>query len=109
MRFQRKLQGRGDTERNSEIIELLTDKGTTEDKMVGWRHRLNGHEFEQTPWDDEGQGSLEWYSPWGQKQLDTTKPLNNNNKKFVCLTHSEAEQTELLGSEAMKGLLHGSS
>ena len=33
-------------------------KGTTEDEMVGWHHRLNGHEFEQTPGDDEGQGSL---------------------------------------------------
>ena len=34
------------------------EKGTTENKMVGWHHRLNGHEFEQTPGDDEGQGSL---------------------------------------------------
>ena len=33
-------------------------KGTTEDEMVEWHHRLNGHEFEQTPGDDEGQGSL---------------------------------------------------
>ena len=31
-------------------------KGTTEDKMVGWHHQLNGHEFEQTPGDSEGQG-----------------------------------------------------
>ena len=31
--------------------------GTTEDEMVGWHHRLNGHEFEQTPGDSEGQGS----------------------------------------------------
>ena len=30
----------------------------TEDEMVGWHHGLNGHEFEQTPRDDEGQGSL---------------------------------------------------
>ena len=30
----------------------------TEDEMVGWHHRLNGHEFEQTPGDSEGQGSL---------------------------------------------------
>ena len=33
-------------------------KGTTEDEMVGWHHQLNGHEFEQTPGDGEGQGSL---------------------------------------------------
>ena len=36
----------------------------TEDEMVGWHHRLNGHESEQTP-DGEGQGSLVCYSPWG--------------------------------------------
>ena len=34
------------------------EKGTTEDEMVGWHHWLNGHEFEQTPEDGEGQGSL---------------------------------------------------
>ena len=34
------------------------EKGTTEDEMVGWYHQLNGHEFEQSPGDSEGQGSL---------------------------------------------------
>ena len=34
------------------------EKGTTEDEMIGSHHRLNGHEFEQTPGDDEGHGSL---------------------------------------------------
>ena len=34
-------------------------KGTTEDKMAGWHHQLNGHEFEQAPRDGEGQGSME--------------------------------------------------
>ena len=38
------------------------EKGTTEDEMVGWHHRLNGHEFEQAPGDSEGQGSLVCYS-----------------------------------------------
>ena len=47
-------------------------KGTTEDEMVGWHHRLNGHEFEQTPRDSEGQRSLACCSPWGRKELDTT-------------------------------------
>ena len=37
-------------------------EGVTEDKMVGWHHQLNGHEFEQTLEDDEGQGSLACYS-----------------------------------------------
>ena len=51
----------------------------TEDKMVKWPHQLNGHEFEQTSRDSEGQGSLECCSPWGHKELDTTEHLNNND------------------------------
>ena len=47
--------------------------------MVGWHHRLNGHVFEQTLGDGEGQGSLACCSPWDHKQLDTTERLNNNN------------------------------
>ena len=39
------------------------EKGTTEDEMVRWHHRLHGHEFEQIPGDDEGQGNLVCYSP----------------------------------------------
>ena len=49
----------------------------TEDKMIGWHHELNGHEFEQTLGDREGQGSLECYSPWGHEELDMTEQLNN--------------------------------
>ena len=48
------------------------EKGTTEDEMVGWHHWLNGHEFEQTLGNGEGQGSLVCCSPWGCKELDTT-------------------------------------
>ena len=40
----------------------------TEDEMVGWRHRVNGHEFVQTLGDTEGQGILVCCSPWGRKQ-----------------------------------------
>ena len=54
-------------------------KGTTEDKIVGWHHRLNGHDFEQALGGGEGQGSLVCCSPWGHKESDTTKQLNNNN------------------------------
>ena len=50
----------------------------TEDEMVGWPHRLNGHEFEQTPGVGAGQGSLECCSPWGRKESDITEKLNNN-------------------------------
>ena len=52
---------------------LQEDKGATEDEMVGWHHRLSGHEFEQTLGDSEGQGSLACCSPWGHKESDTTK------------------------------------
>ena len=47
--------------------------------MVEWHHQLNGHEFEQTPRDSEGQGSLACCSPWGCKESDMTEQLNNNN------------------------------
>ena len=43
------------------------EKGTTEDEMVGWHHRLNGHEFEQTLGVSDGKGSLACCSPWGHK------------------------------------------
>ena len=56
------------------------EKGMTEDEMVGWHHRLNGHGFEQTPGDGEEQGSLVCCSPWGHKELDMTEWLNNNNR-----------------------------
>ena len=52
-------------------------KRLTEAEMVGWHHWLNGHEFEKTPGDNEGQGSLVCCSPRGCKQLDKTEPLNN--------------------------------
>ena len=45
----------------------------TEDEMVRWQHQLDGHEFEQAPGVGDGQGSLTCCSPWGQKELDTTK------------------------------------
>ena len=46
-------------------------KGTTEDEMVGWHHRLNGHGFEQAPGDGERQVSLACCSLWGHKESDT--------------------------------------
>ena len=50
----------------------------TEDEMVGWHHQLNGYEFEQTPGDSEGQGTLACCSPWSHKESDMTEQLNNN-------------------------------
>ena len=51
------------------------EKGTTEDEMIGWHHRLNGHEFEQAPGVADGQGSLASCSPWGHKESGTTERL----------------------------------
>ena len=45
----------------------------TEDEMVEGHHRLNGHEFEQTLGDSEGQVSLKCCSPWGHKEFDMTE------------------------------------
>ena len=53
------------------------EKGMTEDKVVGWHHRLDGHEFEQALGVGEGQGSLAYCSPWGHKESDTTERLNS--------------------------------
>ena len=52
------------------------EKGTTEDKMAGWHHWLNGHEFGWTAGVGDGQGDLACCSPWGHKKLDTTELLN---------------------------------
>ena len=61
--------------------------------MVRQHHQLNGHEFEQAPGVDDGQGSLECCSPWGHKESDTTeqlielrkeKNLKKNRYMYVC-------------------------
>ena len=46
--------------------------------MVGWHHRLNGHEFEQVLGVDDGKGSLARCSPWGRKESDMTEQPNNS-------------------------------
>ena len=71
----------------------------TEDEMVGGHHQLDRHEFEQTPGDSEGQGSLgsACCSSWGHKELDTTKQLNNNSLMMLS-NHSVGEDSlESLG------------
>ena len=54
--------------------------------MVGWHHRLDGHEFEQTPGDTEGQGGLTCCCSRGHKEADTTERLNNNQRSKVFCT-----------------------
>ena len=71
------------------------------DEMVGWHHRLNGHEFEQIPGDGEGQGSLVCCSPWGHKRVKCD--LLNNSKcreRFFQIT----VLTEVLETEKGKWL-----
>ena len=62
---------------------MQKEKGMTEDEMVGWHHRHNGHEFEQALGDGEGQGSLVCCSPCGHKELVTTERLNNNHLPWL--------------------------
>ena len=50
-------------------------RGVTEDEMVRWHLWLNWHEFEQTPGDGEGQGSLVCCSPWGHKESGRTEQV----------------------------------
>ena len=63
------------------------DKGVTENKMVGWYHWLNKHEFEQTLEDSEGQGSLACCSPWSHKVSDITERLNNSKDTLETLVY----------------------
>ena len=60
------------------------EKGTTEDEMVGWHHRLNGQEFEQALGVGDGQGGLACYSPWGCKESDTAERLTWTEAK-MCI------------------------
>ena len=55
---------------------MQEEKGTTEDEMVGWHHRLDGHGFGWTQGVGDGQGGLACCSSWGRKESDTTEGLN---------------------------------
>ena len=58
------------------MLGKIEEKGTTEDEIVVWHHRLNGHGFGWTPGVGDGQGGLACCSPRGHKELDTTERLN---------------------------------
>ena len=59
------------------------EKGTTEDEMAGWHHRLNGHEFEWTPGGGDRQGGLVCCYSWGRKESDTAEWLNWLTKSLM--------------------------
>ena len=59
------------------------EKGTPEDEMAGRHHRLDGRELKQALGVGDGQGGLACYSPWGCKESDTAKRLNDDDKCFM--------------------------
>ena len=61
------------------------EKGMTEDKMVGWHHWVNGHEFGWTPGGGDGQGGLACCSSWCRKASDTTEQLNWTERTLISL------------------------
>ena len=61
------------------------EKGTTEDEMAGWHHRLDGHESEWTPGVGDGQGGLACCDSWGCKESDTTERLNWTELRKLCI------------------------
>ena len=72
------------------------EKVMTESEMVGWHHRLNGHEFEYAPGVGDGQGSLVCCSPWGHKELYRTEWMNRLLISFLQDLPSLKEFTQLL-------------
>ena len=73
-------------------------KGVAEDEMVGLHHQLNGHGFEQTLGDSEGQGSLVYCSSWGHRQSDTLRDRTTNDT-FLSLS------TPLLGHSSKRTVI----
>ena len=65
--------------------------------MIGWHHRLNAHEFDRVPGDDEGQGSLVCCSPWGHKESDMTdnNKLLNLAKLTLCSLQSRTSDRHI--------------
>ena len=76
------LMGRADSLEKTLMLGVVVgwwgqeEKGTKEDEMAGWHHRLDGHEFGWAPGVGDGQGGLACCSPWGHKESDRTERLN---------------------------------
>ena len=73
------------------------EKGTTEDEMAGWHHRLNGHEFEQTPGVGDGQGGLVCCDSWGREELDTAERVNWTELIFRKFKEHPPQKCVLMG------------
>ena len=58
------------------MLGKIEGRRRTGDKMVGWHHRRDGHEFALVPGVGDGQGSLAYCSPWGLRESDMTERLN---------------------------------
>ena len=71
------------------------EKGMTEDKMAGWHHRLNGHEFEWTLGVGDGQEGLACCDSWGRKKSDTTENLNWTDDPDNALLGIHTEETRI--------------
>ena len=65
------------------MLEKIDSKRRREQQRMRWLDAISNsrHEFEQTPGDNEGQGSLGYFSPWSGKESDITGQLNNNIPK----------------------------
>ena len=72
------LMGRNDSFEKTLILGKIEGRRIRGQKvqMIGWHHRLNGHEFEQAPRVGDGQGGLACGSPWGCKESDMNERLN---------------------------------
>ena len=86
------------------------EKGTTEDEVIEWLHRLYGHEFVSTPGVGDGQGGLVCCDSWGHKESDTTERLNwtelNVSSLDQCQWHKSAGTPVLgLGFTPLSALL----
>ena len=73
------------------------EKGTTEDEMAGWHHRLDGRDSEWTPGVGDGQGGLACCDSWGRKESDTTEQLNWTEYLILYIYHISFSHSAIYG------------
>ena len=81
------------------------EKGTTDDKMGRWYHQLNGHEFEQSPGDSEGQGSLAFCSLWDRKESytrGTEQQQQRSSSSYKAVLSKFAQYTQVFQGQMQK-------